>query len=242
KDIIHRDIKPANIFVTERGQAKVLDFGLVKLVPKGVAAGVDSSSEAALSMPGIISGTPSYMSPEQLRGDDLDPRTDIFSIGLLIYQMATGKQAFSGKTGGMILEAILPRQRTPVRSLNPEIPPRLEEIIKKALSKDRDQRYLTAAEICADLKQLKRNIESGQTTATPATTVLVAPPRKRHKWALVAGAAAAALAILIGGWLFHARRARALSETDTIVLADFNNKTGDPVFDDTLQQGLAVQL
>ena len=162
--IIHRDIKPANIFVTKRGQAKVLDFGLAKLVPKGVArADADSGGEVpdSTSIVGIISGTPSYMSPEQVRGDNLDARTDIFSLGLLLYEMATGRQAFSGGTGGMIIEAVLTRSPVPARSINPDIPPRLEEIINKALHKDRDQRYQHAADIRTDLQRLERDTDSG---------------------------------------------------------------------------------
>jgi serine/threonine protein kinase/tetratricopeptide (TPR) repeat protein len=163
--IIHRDIKPANIFVTKRGRAKVLDFGLAKLVPKGVAStDVESEGEAqdSNSIVGIISGTPSYMSPEQVRGDGLDTRTDIFSLGLLLYEMATGRQAFSGGTGGIIIEAVLTRPPVPVRSINPAIPPRLEEIIDKALHKDRDRRYQHAADMSADLQQLKRETDSGR--------------------------------------------------------------------------------
>src|SRR5262249_22819761 len=155
------------------------DFGLAKLINKSVmgSAPDDTSSktnEESISIVGIVSGTPAYMSPEQVRGDDLDPRADIFALGLLLYEMATGRAAFGGRTGGAIIEAILTRTPESVRSLNPQLPPQLEEIINKCIEKDRDRRYASAAVVRADLLSLRRVTESGQTTVSVAVPAVVA--------------------------------------------------------------------
>jgi tetratricopeptide (TPR) repeat protein len=247
--VVHRDIKAANLFVIKRGSLKVLDFGVAKLgeaVRSDAGATVGGSDQ--LTTLGTTIGTVSYMSPEQARGQEIDARSDVFSAGVVVYEMVTGQLPFQGATVATIFEGLLTKAPAPPSQIKPGVPPELDRIILKALEKDRETRYQGAAELRADLKRLKRSAESGAVSAnlTAARPAQVVPPlpRPTSPWRTPMFIGVPLLTAAIVGAIFFYRSVAtpALTQKDTIVLSSVVNRTGDTMFDDTLGEALALQL
>jgi eukaryotic-like serine/threonine-protein kinase len=265
--IIHRDIKPENVMIRQDGIIKVLDFGLAKLISKSAREeiGTEASTKALVkTASGIILGTPAYMSPEQARGKEVDAQTDIFSFGVMLYEMISGKRPFEGESAMDVISSILKNEPIPLHQLNPDIPHNLERIINKTLRKDPEERYQTAKDLLIDLKDIKQDLEfqnklerteppqreeaktlafnattSDAATQTTSSAEYIVNSIKNHKRLAFLGF----IPLILAAALFlFLNRAPALTEKDTILLTDFVNTTGDAVFDQTLKQALAVQL